>query len=300
MVYAWANQELLYWVEPNGTVHRLSYGRVDDVRIDLAEGLAGFYMPDFEFTRDNEPLVDGSVTRHVRAASRELEIPIAVRAPNRAVLRQTLGQMLTWFDPRGGEGTLRVVNPDQVVREARARYVSGLEARGADGRVDWQRATIVLWADDPYWHDASDTTYVFRGGEGGVTSSVTLFFPVLPVRVYGSNVYAAPVVENPGHADAWPVWTIAGPADQIVLRNVTTGERLTVPAPPLQEGETLVVDTRPGQKYMARGGTDVFPQDSSTLWALRPGANSLEIALVSATAATSVTMATRFKYLGVR
>jgi len=142
-------------------------------------------------------------------------------------------------------------------------------------------ATLQFKASDPHWYAASPITgsqSQQAGGDG--------WFPIFPLRVTASSVFATVDITNNGDGEAWPVWTITGPGSTLVLENTITGETLGVDCN-LDAGEQMIIDTRPGKKTIVDGsGNNLFDliiSGQMAMWSLSKGLNQINIYLASAT-----------------
>lgn len=291
--------EVLTWVEPDGTTHALNYATAGiGLRKEGSIGRNGAFMPPVAFVEDLVPNQAGSRLRAVRIRPREVDLPIYCEAADEATLRTTLRSILGWFDPQRGDGTFRVQAPGGDVRQLVCRYAGGLEMveSGQQGGVTWQQFVLILRAVDPYWYapNAISKTYL-------LATATTSFFPIFPLRLSGSTVFADDSVVNGGDVEAWPVWTVVGPGSSIYLRNLTTGQFINVNTT-LATGEILTVDTRPGKKSIKKSdGTNLFGSMSSdsAMWSFARGTTAIRVEMASSTVDSSVSYSYFPRYLGV-
>jgi hypothetical protein len=158
---------------------------------------------------------------------------------------------------------------------------------------------INLYCPQPWFYDRAETV-IYRAYE-----SAGDFLGNLPT-ISSSLLLGESEVVNPGQVEAWPEWTITGPADYITATNLTTGLswELDPDAPgidhgPLMAGQTITLKT---EQLQVRGvnGTDNwtaavnFPD--ATLWPLRRGINLINFDVQGAAAGTEVTVRFRAKH----
>lgn len=287
-------------VDPDGLEHSLSDGNPLFVLL----GLEGLHMPPVDLVEENVPRQPGGRLREVRFLAREIDLPLRLLAASPAALASATRTLLGWFNPaRATAPVLRFTAPDGAQREIAVRYVKGLDFHDDLGawRTDW-RTVVVLRAHDPFWYDRSERGDTYRLG-----GWQDRFFPLPPVRLTPSTVFAAPTIANEGDADVWPVWTIAGPGTNPIIRNLTTGKALTL-AGTLAAGQTLTIDTRPrterapwGKTLRLQDGTNWLPNlaPGSALWPLARGGNAVQIELAGATAQSAVAYAIRPPFLSI-
>ncbi|SCD43660.1 Phage tail protein [Streptomyces sp. Termitarium-T10T-6] len=114
-----------------------------------------------------------------------------------------------------------------------------------------------------------------------------------------SQVLGSVTVDNDGDDDAYPVWTIKGPATTVTLTNVTTGQTLALTRT-ITGADTIVIDTRERQQTaLLNGVTNLWPDlsDDSSLWPLETGVNDLSLTVAGSTTDTSVRMTYQPRYL---
>ncbi len=287
-------------VDPDGVEHDLSGGNPLFVLL----GLEGLHMPPVDLVAENVPRQPGGRLREVRFTEREIDLPLRLVAATPAALAVAVRSLLGWFNPtRAVAPVLRFTAPDGAQREIAARYVKGLDFNDDLGawRTD-RRTTLVLRAYDPFWYDRNERT-----GSYALGAAQGRFFPLPPLRLASSTVFAGPTIANDGDVEAWPVWTIAGPGVNPTLRNLTSGKMLALTGT-LLAGQTLTIDTRPrterapyGKTLRLQDGTNWLPNlaPGSALWPLARGANAVQIELTGATSQSSVSYSVRPPYLSI-
>ncbi|MFG2970917.1 phage distal tail protein [Streptomyces sp. NPDC048288] len=261
----------------------------------LQPGAKGLDMPTYAFTQDESPGIDGYAIRQVRAGGKEIALPIAFWADDSRTAYLTRRRtLIRSLNPKRGDGTLTVVQADGTARTIGARYSAGLEG---DESLDaagtrWCMGVLTFACPSPFWLGAEATTE-WRAAVSGT------FFPFLPLVVGNSQVLGAVTVDNDGDDDAFPVWTVTGPATAISLTNTTTGEVLVL-THTITVGDTIVIDTRERQQTAVLNGTTNLwgdLTDASTMWALEPGINDLTLTVTGSTSNTRVRMTYQPRYL---
>ncbi|ROP53270.1 phage distal tail protein [Streptomyces sp. PanSC9] len=251
----------------------------------LQPGTRGLDLPGFDFYTDTSPQIDGNALRGLRAQAREIFLPVVLFGSDRADFMARKRSFLATLNPYLGLGTLTMTEVDGEYRTIEAYYVSGVEGdTGQDtSGLHWQTMGLTLSCPSPYWLGESMHQEYGAGATGN-------FFPVLPVVVRDSQVLGATVIDNPGDASAFPVWTIHGPATSVVISNDTTGLSFSVTAA-LGSSDVLVVDTRERvQTAVLNGTTNWWPNlaAASDLWSLQPGQNNVSLTLVGTNSSTTV------------
>lgn len=278
--------ELVEWIDPQGVSTPLA--------VDWS--VTGRFAPPVRFEEESTPGRAGVRLRATRHGAREFILPLWLTAADPAALRTRMRDLVASMDPVRGDGRIRVTAPGGDQREITCRVAGGMdlpERLGETSGPTVQRAAVVFRAHDPYWYAASDSTVPFA------KDTAASWFPIFPLRLSASEVFADKTIDNPGDVDAWPVWTVIGPGANVVLRNFTTGKVLSLSV--ALGGETVTIDTRDGAKTVLKpDGTNLFAKlsDTSELWPLARGQNAIRVEMSSAVADTSrVQLTFRPRYL---
>lgn len=150
-------------------------------------------------------------------------------------------------------GTLRY-SSTAGTREIRARFRDdGGHAYVRDPHYfGWARYGIELVADDPFWTgDPISQSWAQSPGRdffGGPENLAPTFF------IGSGSQFASATMSNPGDVDAWPIWTVTGPADDTRLG---VGGRFVSAPFNILEGQTLVINSDPTDQTARLDGVDV-------------------------------------------
>jgi phage-related protein len=275
------------WIDTNGTEYPLT----------VLKGMNGRFMPPMSFNEEEVPFQAGSLLRNVKVKARDVDIPVVLKADNEVELRKMVRECLRRFNPLYGDGKIRVVAADGSQRELSCRYSSGFEGNESkDSKGDiWQTLVLVFRAFDPFWYDSSTIVQTFK-----INESPGTFFPVFPLALASSTVFASVAINNEGDVDTWPEWEINGPCQGVVLRNLSTGEVLGLDVT-LELGESITIDTKPFRKLVVKNdSTNLFytMSSDSSLWALQEGINGIQIEMGGATLDSSAQLTYRNRYWG--
>lgn len=284
-------------------LEQISFFDADNAETVLSEGpdslimpgLEGRFMPDFSFIEKEVPLQPGTRLDQVKTLPKEVVVPHFIAAANDVALRVKLRALARALNPDRGFGRLRVTDPMGGQREVTCRYASGLdlpETKDAAGTY-WKKSLLVFRCFDPYWYDTAGIVETFE------TGAVAGWFPMFPLRLSSSEIFADVSVDNEGDIEAWPVWIINGPATNPVLRNITTGKLLQLTLT-LLAGETLTIDTRPGAKSITKNdGSNQFGKQvaGSSLWVLRTGPNAIRVEMAGSSQDSSVQLTYKRRWL---
>jgi hypothetical protein len=287
----------IIWVDPNGLEYDMS-----DQHMQI-DGMSGRYMPPIKFVEEEVPFQHGKRLREVKVDARDVDLPLYIEGENEMELKNKLRFLMKIMNPLKGDGRFKSISPDGSQRELTCRYSGGLDISEKKGNKigNLQIAILIFRAFDPFWYDSQTIVQTFRKNE-----SPGLFFPILPLRVASSTVFADATIENNGDVETWPEWIITGPGENITLRNLTTGEviELNHPDAKLEAGETVVIRTTPippNEKTVTKSdGSNWFYtlSDNSSLWSLKEGNNSIQLEMGNATDASSIQLSYRPRYWG--
>ncbi|MBT2723045.1 phage tail domain-containing protein [Bacillus sp. ISL-46] len=284
----------LYWIDANGTEQLLSM----DENYKVLFGMNGRFMPPISVVEEEVPFQAGTRKRSVKINARDVDIPLHISAESEIELRQIMRKTLRMINPLKNEGKLISIAADGSKRELTCQYIGGME--GAEDKDSkgfwWQRVVLVFRAFDPFWYDSTTNVQTFRINETAGT-----FFPILPLRLSSSTVFADISITNSGDVETAPEWIITGPCQNIVISNMTTGEKVNLEVT-LDVGETISIDTRPFKKTITKNdGTNLFytMTDESSLWSLQEGENSIQLEMSNATTESSIQLSYKNRYWGV-
>lgn len=277
------------WLDPLGVLRNLS----DDANVNVMVGERGLGLPPVDLVDEKGPFFSGTVLRHASIGARVIELPIHITASSGALLETLMDEMYSWFatadEARRTPGYLRVSRQDETERQIACYYSGGFEgALGQDeAGVYWQDVVLQLYAPNPWATDVNDTEYSYDQDDVGDSL----------------------IVLNSGQLDAYPVWTINGPASAITITNHTTGKLFALTANSgltLTSTSVLTIDTRPTTLRTApsvrdAAGINYFDRLTATskLWHLLRGTNTIEVEASGVTADTQFALAFLPRYRGL-
>jgi len=267
----WPGCETVRFASPSG----------DSITFLMLAGASGRMMPPAKVATLPVPAANGSRFLGAQHLERIVSLPVAF--PGSLTDRDELRRWARVLDPTRGEGTLTVVDGAWAGRQLRCAYDAGLDTLD-EVRPNVNLGTLLFRAAWPYWQDASEQSVQVTQG-----TTLTRWFPFLPLVLGASSAFAEFTVTNSGDADAFPVVEIRGPGTNPVVANLTTGQDFTVNAT-LAIGDLLTIDTRPGAKTVVLNGANAFPSLTvdSQLWPLVPGANRVSVGMSGTDATNSV------------
>ena len=251
--------------------------------LHLLPGVEGLADPPRVIQSDDPAQWDGSLYRGVRYSAREVFLPMYLEADHAHLLRPAMRRLAALLDPRRGPVTVTVQHPDADVRSISGRVSTPMAttSESAEGAW-WHRVGMTLWCPDPFWV-SPPVSLTFRA----LPPSPFLGPAFLPMRLSSSQVLGDVTVDNPGDADAYPVWTVTGPVGALT---VTSGAQAWSLPAGVAAGETVTVDTRRGQQRVADADGPAWGRlsASSRLWPLPPGRSQVSITATGTSTATAV------------
>lgn len=149
-------------------------------------------------------------------------------------------------------GTLRYTSTAGV-RTIQARFKDdGGQAYERDPHYfGWTRYGIELVADDPFWAgDPRSNAWAQAEGRDffGGPAKAPMFY------IGSGSQLSTATMTNPGDVDAWPIWTVRGPANDTRLG---VGGRFVSAPFPILEGQTLMINSDPTEQTAWLDGVDV-------------------------------------------
>ncbi|MFC4146618.1 hypothetical protein ACFO0M_10155 [Micromonospora mangrovi] len=273
----------LVWIGPDGTELQLTSDTELHFTLDgwsNVVGAAPIIIVAYPHPRG------GTRVGHVQPQPRTMTLPVRVRADTHMEL---VGGWRDFVRPivatrRLGPGKLRILRPDGSAREIECYYQGGIEGEPGQGWL-YDTAVLSLYCPDPYWRDVTPESIPYAYA-GAPVSYLSPYLTVSPTSVLG-----VATATNAGDVEAWPEWTIVGPATSVVATNHTTGESFTLTGT-LTAGQVATITTDPPT---VRGPGDAIwtgklSWPGAVLWGLQPGLNDVEFAVAGAGAGTSITL----------
>lgn len=260
------------WTDPTGQLWPLTDPSVGWHTLDE---VSGHGAAPIRIVTDDDAR-GGVLERHTQPLARYIVWPMRVQGDQHSQFLARWRQIMQAFTmtSRRGPGTLRYRRPDGTSRIIRARYSSGFEGQGGQGWW-WGDAPLILMCEDPYWLDTRQLTATATFTD----TALVPFFTPYPSFNFAQTLGETANVTNPGDIEAWPTWTITGPADAVTATNHTTGETWTITPPGgLGDGDALTIVSRPstvtgpaGEKWWG-----YMNNPTAVLWHLEPGVNAVE------------------------
>jgi phage-related protein len=257
----------------------------------LLDGARGFGLPSRSVESSPLPSANGSVFRSQRFDESEVMLPVTIRDtdPSRVAVRaRELEKVLA---PASDDPIELVVEAPELgtVRRRFVYYTEGLEGAvgGSDSHFTWRHAQIKFLAPDPMWYGAEKV--LEWKVEAGRKPFITSFdgeatIPFFPVVLASSTVAGAYQMEISGDAEAWPVWEISGPGEDLLIEKMSTEEHIFIEG---EFTEDVTVDHRPTvadiyTDSLVDGELWSRVNDDYSFFPLTPGLNSIRVTMVNA------------------
>jgi hypothetical protein len=271
----------------------------------MAAGTTGLSAPPYRVTTATHAGIPGSTLQALQADQRTVTLGLQVEAPTLPEFRARWRALVRAMRPQAGTGILTVTDEYGAARHLDCRYTGGLEGDGdAEFPGTIGRAVVTLTAFDP-WFYGPEQAADFGVAAPSVFLSATDPFPR---RLSSSTVQGQQTIDlSDADAPTHPVWTVTGPGVGLALTNQTTGRTIQVNIT-LGDGQTLVIDTRPGHQAVYRGdlpATDPgrnqmrLVASDPALWPLIEGTNDVSAVLGAAGPASRVRGVFRPRYAGI-
>lgn len=277
------------WTAPDGSVWDLSNTDPDFGWL-TPNAIGGWGANPVEIVADPDAR-GGERVRHIRSLPRRLTWPLHIHGEQAGLvthmlfvqrwwaLMEAFTMTTHWRKP----GVLRVARPDGSAREVEAFYEAGFEGEPGEGWVS-ANPVLTLYCPDGYWRDV---TPVREPREYPASRPYLNPYPT----VSSDRVFGATTIVNPGQVDAWPVWTVTGPATQLVAANNTLGEQFTLTYT-LAAGQQLTMATRTLRVRGPAGQNlvDALNWPWAQVWPLRPRANDINYQVSGSEPGTSIVL----------
>jgi hypothetical protein len=234
-----------------------------------------------------------------RLNPRTISLSVQVTGRTRADYLAKRRKLIEVLNPITGPVTLRRVLPDGSRRDIDGWVQSGLDLAETDDRLSFQGA-VSLECPDPAFYDPT-----LHQTPLAVGYPDQLSFPAS----FGSNRFyfdspgvARGTVVNLGSWYSWPLFSITGPYESLVVRNVTTGASFTLGVG-IEAGDTLLIDLTPGNVRVENALGDNLlnyrTEGTFTDWYLKPGSNDVRVSGSGTDTSTAFILAYYDRYIAL-
>lgn len=251
--------------------------------VEALEGILGFGLAPV-VNRWFEGAGHGQKYRGGKAGPRDIEIPLDISAADRGALNTLLRDLELMLSPSYAPARLsfRTFDGDEwwinVVRESGGDYKRG--GPGGNGSTNIN-TSIVLRAGDPFWiRERVDDFDVFTSAGD----------PLLPyfaaLKIASSQANGQRQMVNTGSSEAWPLWTLTGPATRLVLSN-SAGDLLDWRGT-LTAGQKIFFDSD-NSTAVDSSGVNRYPElePAPKFWPVLPGSDVATVNIEGVTPSVS-------------
>lgn len=214
---------------------------------------------------------------------------IAARTALRRLAAALIGEV--WLIIDNGDG-----NPTALIGQNQTTLAVNI---GAPDRDIFPVPIEILATDEPYYLAVNQSSRSVAVGVSDTTpwagwtpsdQPISSDSPIPSDGFYYSDLAEVSIYLDAMSVDAWPEWTIPGPALSFEIVNTRTGDLFAWEGTPLVTGETVHIVTHPHRRKVTRDGVNAF-QDlarRSSLFPLLPGKNTLRVAVGGGNLSTTV------------
>ena len=295
-------QKLIY-VPPGTSIDRIEDCAVFSLAPPLILGsVSGVGGAETTLVQDTIPGLDGVHVYTMRTESREVNATIHVKGGTRQGMYEKRFALIRKLSPKKEPGTLYYQN--EYISVCIAAYPANA-AEFATRIKNFNSAQLTFRCPSPYWEAVEEMPPSYMAYVEGGFSFPLEFAPERDHKIQFASRSNRCTVLNNGSV-ATPVrLTILGPANNPAVHNLTTGETIRVKKT-LEEGDTLVIYTKPGEKRVLLTGKDgatssafAYIDLQSTFFQLQPGVNELQYESGNESEMTRVIIQYRERYAGV-
>lgn len=268
------------WYDPHGVQWALSSPATSPMFV--TDAVSGLGAAPITIVADEDPR-GGSNVRHIQPKAKTFVLPVWVEGETRAEFLSLWRRFVSAFTStrRYGPGRLSVTQPDGTTRELLAYYQDGFKEQTGGRHMLSDLAPVTLFIPQPYWRAPTPQIAVRRVA---TTSGLSFLGPKFP-RLSMSATLGRTIITNIGSVEAWPQWTITGPASSIIATSRSTGKSWTLDCvafrSALVAGEQIVITTQPVTITgpLVNGSTSwagALNWPDAQLWELIEGPNDIE------------------------
>lgn len=267
----------------------------------------GIGMAPVEHRSERGPFQDGETYLGTVLRPRVITFKLALTNPELDIWSQRAELEALMVSLTDGFGLLATL-PDGSQRKLTLRFLGGLDLPiNAQNWTQYQPAVFQAVAHRPLWFDPDAVIWSYALGAGSGEWGFPLGFPA------GFGTSDIDVEESKHYVGTWaayPIITVDGPVNNLVIENVTTDEKLDFTGYNLASGNTMTIDLSYGVKTAKlQDGTSVADKlttDSDlATWhiAAHPeatnGYNTIAITGAAANQDTAITFQFYTQYVGI-
>ena len=148
----------------------------------------------------------------------------------------------------------------------------------------WNRWVLSFQCPNPYWESGTEETFVIDTGSTGRG----LLPELTKLKLRSATTFGVIEVDNQGDVPAYPIWTITGPLEDIVISDGTNSfafeDNVLI-------GETITINTRTSEVTDQTGANRyAMLAAAPKLFRVPPGATTITISAVAGNLDSEVTL----------
>ena len=281
----------------------IEYSLSDGVTCKLIEQ-DGVGLPPLHRIAERGPQQDGESDRGFRLDPRVVSLVLKVEGDTMYIKRDALAG---WMKPRNAAVALKWVRDDGAVRQLDAHYIEQLTLPSNVASRYFMKVPAQFKAADPTFYDPTLVHVGFAISLGAEEFAVPL---VIPWSIGAAVLDSTTAVTYLGTWKTYPIITVDGPVDDLIITNQTTGDILDFTGDSVAVAKQRIIDLRYGHKTIVdeTGANKIAmltaASDIST-WHLAAapdalgGVNSINVTGDSGSAATAVRIDYYTRYISL-
>lgn len=257
----------------------------------LLDGARGLGLPKRSVETTPIPSGNGSTFRSQRFDESEVMLPVAIRDRVPSAVTERARELEKVLMVASDDPIEMVVEAPELgtVRRRFVYYTEGLEGAvgGSDSHFTWRHAQVKFLAPDPMWF--GEEREIEQKVDAARKPFLTSFagpatVPFFPVMLSSSTVDGAYELSISGDANAWPIWEVHGPGEDLLIQHMGTKERIFISG---EFRQPVTIDARPTVADIYAGTAQDWEiwqrvADDFSLFPLTPGVNRVKITMVNA------------------
>lgn len=214
----------------------------------------GLGMPGVSLITESGPLQHGVTQVNFKLPPRVITLTIDILATSLEEQFELRNRLISYLNYSNEAIQLKVEYPSGEVRYVDCYLMGGLKMPSRGGVGVTQKDVIQLFCPDPSLYDPDRQIVGF--GQG--VSTGWQIPMAVPVNVGTDILSVSRDIGYEGDYIEFPIFEIRGPVEDLIIRNLTTDEKLDFQGTVIDAGETYIVDTRYGYKTVTASGVNVI------------------------------------------
>ncbi|PTT14640.1 hypothetical protein DBR36_15820 [Microbacterium sp. HMWF026] len=250
-------------------------------------GASGFGMAP-TVNRFREGAADGTRFRGQRKGGRVIKLPVAFQGESEIEIQDLMRKLVRILNPRVSLATLFVTYDDGTELFTDVVFAGGGDHIFGEGTnsltfAEWD---LTLQSTSAYFTSAESVDVkIDAGGNSGRGLIKTGSMGLSRLRVSSASVIGSVEVDNPGDADAFPIWLVEGPGHH--FHADVYGAGFTYDSA-VEVGNPITVNTRDKSVTDVNGSVYTGLADAPLLFAIPPGRTTINLSMQDTNGQTRV------------